>query len=159
VSPRGVGGLEEAAGTRFLHITHARNTTDRRLRERRERLASVRVDPDATVVLTGSWGRREITGGSDDDYMVLFEGPRRAGARPTVEQAAEAIGARPPGQEETFGKQVWLEDLRGKIGRDEDSNANLTRRMLLILESVPVCGEAVHGRARRALLTGYLEAM
>jgi hypothetical protein len=53
---------------------------------------------------------------------------------------------------------VWLEDLREKIGRDEDSNANLTRRMLLILGSVAVCNEAVHGRARRALLAGYLEA-
>lgn len=155
---RGVAGLEEAAGTRFLHITAARDATDRRLRERRERFASLSVDDDATVVLTGSWGRREITSESDDDYMVLFEGSSRTDARPSVDEAADAIGGRPPGREEIFGKQVWLEDLRDKIGRDEDSNANLTRRMLLILESVPVCGEAVHGRARRALLAGYLEA-
>jgi hypothetical protein len=30
--------------------------------------------------------------------------------------------------------------------------------MLLILESVPVCNETVHSRARRALLEGYLQA-
>jgi hypothetical protein len=31
--------------------------------------------------LTGSWGRREITRSSDDDYMVLFEGSSRTDAR------------------------------------------------------------------------------
>ena len=71
----GVAGLEEAADVRFPHIAAPRDTTDRRLRERRERFASLSVDNDAAVVLTGSWGRREITSESDDDYMVLFEGP------------------------------------------------------------------------------------
>ena len=126
--------------------------------ERRERFNSVTVDDDATIVLTGSWGRREITSESDDDFMVLFEGTPRAGARPSVGEAAEVLGARPPGREEIFGTQVWLEDLREKIGRDEDSNANLTRRMLLILESVAVYDQAVHARSRRTLLAGYLEA-
>jgi hypothetical protein len=155
---RGVGGLEEAARIQFQHVAAARAETDRRILERRERFASVDIDDDATVVLTGSWGRREITSESDDDFMVLFEGSPRAGARPSVGEVAEVLGARPPGREDIFATHVWLEDLQGKIGRDEDSNANLTRRMLLILESVPVCGEEVHARARRALLAGYLEA-
>jgi hypothetical protein len=154
----GVAGLERATGIRLQHVTAARAETDRRLLERRERFASVDVDDDATVVLTGSWGRREITGESDDDFMVLFEGSPRTGARPSVEEVADVLGARPPGREDIFGKHVALDDLQGKIGRDQDSNANLTRRMLFILESVPVCGEEVQARARRALLAGYLEA-
>lgn len=157
-SARGVAGLAEVAGTSFPHITAARTATEDRLRERRERFAVMSVDDDATVVLTGSWGRREVTSESDDDFLVLIEGTRRADPRPSVEAAADVLGARPPGREEMFGTHVWLEDLREKIGRDEDSNANLTRRMLLILESVAVGNEAVHGRARRALLAGYLEA-
>ena len=116
------------------------------------------TDRDATVVLMGSWGRSEVTSESDDDFMVLFEGPERGNAHPTIDAVAELLGGRAPGAEEIFGKQVWLGDLRGKIGRDEDSNANLTRRMLLVLESVPLCGDATHGRAIAALLTGYLEA-
>lgn len=155
---RGVAGLEAATGIQFQHVASARAETDRLLLERRERFASVDVDDDVTVVLTGSWGRREITSESDDDFMVLFEGSARAGARPSVEEVAEVLGARAPGREDIFGAHVWLEDLQGKIGRDEDSNANLTRRMLLILESAPVCGEDVHARARRSLLAGYLEA-
>lgn len=155
---RGVAGLEAIAGQPFPHITAARTETNRRLRERRERFDLVEVEQDTTVVLTGSWGRHEITSESDDDFMVVFEGSLREGARPSVEQVAEILGGRAPGAEEIFGKPVALEDLREKIGREEDTNANLTRRMLFILESVAVCGADVHARARRALISGYLAA-
>ncbi|MEO8969267.1 MAG: hypothetical protein ABI355_16685 [Solirubrobacteraceae bacterium] len=84
------------------------------------------IDDDATIVLTGSWGRHEITRESDDDFMVLFSGAPRDGALPSVEGAAIALGARPPGREDIFGTHVWLDDLQGKIGRAEDNNANLT---------------------------------
>jgi hypothetical protein len=84
---------------------------------------------------------------------------RRATLRTrAIDRVAEALEARAPGPEDVFGAQVWLDDLRGKIGRDEDSNTNLTRRMLFVLESVPICGEDAHARARRALITGYLDA-
>ncbi|MCA1680347.1 MAG: DUF294 nucleotidyltransferase-like domain-containing protein, partial [Actinobacteria bacterium] len=131
---------------------------ERGLVERRERLATLDANRDAAVVLMGSWGRSEVTSESDDDFMVLFEGSSREDARPTIDAVAELLGGRAPGSEEIFGRQVWLDDLRGKIGRDEDSNANLTRRMLLVLESVPVCGDETHARALSGLLTGYLEA-
>jgi hypothetical protein len=58
---RGVAGLEAAAGVDFQHVAEARVETDRRLLERRDGIASVEVDDNASVVLMGSWGRREIT--------------------------------------------------------------------------------------------------
>jgi hypothetical protein len=106
----------------------------------------------------GSWGRSEVTSESDDDFMVLFEGSSRVGAKPTIDAVADLLGGRAAGAEEIFGRQVWLDDLRGKIGRDEDTNANLTRRMLFVLESVGVCGDATHARALVRLLSGYLDA-
>jgi hypothetical protein len=90
--------------------------------------------------------------------MVLRVRVPREDARPSIEEVAGALGGRPPGPEEIFGRQVLLDELRGKIGRDEDTNANLTRRMLLMLESVAICGDEVHGDARRALIAGYFEA-
>ena len=91
--------------------------------------------------------------------MVVFEGsPREHAVFPTIDEVARLLGGRAPGVEDIFGTPVALDDLRGKIGRDEDTNANLTRRMLFILESVAVCGVAVHARARTALLSGYLDA-
>lgn len=155
---RGVARLEAAAGVRFGNIAAARDRTERGLVERRERLATLDEDGDAIVVLMGSWGRSEVTRESDHDFMVLFEGSSREDARPTIDAVAELLGGRAPGSEEIFGRQVWLDDLRRKIGRDEDSNANLSRRMLLVLESVPVCGDQTHARALSGLLAGYLEA-
>jgi hypothetical protein len=136
----------------------ARAQTNRRLRERQGRFESVEIDGDATVVLTGSWGRHEITSESDDDFMLVFEDPLREGAQPSVDQVARILGGRAPGVEDIFGKPVALKDLREKIGRDEDTNANLTRRMLFILESVAVCGADVHARARTSLIDGYVAA-
>jgi hypothetical protein len=106
-------------------------------------MASVQVDEDAAVVLMGSWGQREVTSKSDDDFMVLLVAAPRDNALPSIEEVADALGGRPPGPEEIFGRQVRLDELRGKIGRDEDTNANLTRRMLLMLESVAICGDSV----------------
>lgn len=155
---RGVASLEKASGIRFRQVAASRAETERRLLERRSRFASVDVDTDATVVLMGSWARHEVTSESDDDFMVVFDSSSRDDAEPSVGKVAEVFQARLPGQEDIFATQVWLDDLRGKIGRDEDTNANLTRRMLFIVESVPVCGDDVHARARRALLAGYLVA-
>ena len=65
---RGVARLEAASGVSFQHIAAARHETERPLVERRSRMASVQVDEDAAVVLMGSWGRREVTSESDDDF-------------------------------------------------------------------------------------------
>jgi hypothetical protein len=109
-----VARLEAATGNRFERIASARSATERRLHERRERLTALDVDADGTIVLMGSWGRREATSESDDDFMVLFEGAEREDARPSVGDVASALDARPPGREEIFGSHVWLDDLRGK---------------------------------------------
>jgi len=151
---RGVARLEAATGSRFERIASARHETERRLNERRERLTALDIDAGGTIVLMGSWGRREVTSESDDDFMVLFEGAQREDAMPAVGDVANVLDARRPGREEIFGSHVWLDDLRDKIGRDEDTNANLTRRMLFVLESVPVAGDGVYQRARRALVAG-----
>lgn len=155
--PVGVARLEAASGEHFERIQIARRTTENELIKRQEQLASLEQDDAATVALMGSWGRREVTSGSDDDFMIVFEGSERPGAKPSAEAVAQALGGPPPGPEEIFKTQVWLDDLEGKIGRNEDTNTNLTQRMLFVLESVPVCGEMVHANARRSLLHGYLE--
>jgi hypothetical protein len=87
-------------------LAAARNRTEDRLDERRQRFGSVEVDPGATVVLMGSWGRREVTSESDDDFMVLFEGPSRDAAHPAIDCVAEALEARAPGPDDVFGAQV-----------------------------------------------------
>ena len=156
--------LQQETGRRFGALLGARELTARRIAERRALLSDLAIDDDATVVLMGSWGRHELTSGSDDDYMLLVRGlPRTAGEpapRPTVEEVAERFGRDPagfgaPGQTGVFAGVVFSADLL-RVGLDDDTNSNLTRRMLLVLESVAACHEDVLAGVRRDVIHDYL---
>ena len=102
----GVARLQQLAGTRFEHITAAQSRSDQRLLERRDVFARSTFDADAAIVLTGSWGRHEVTSASDDDFMVLFADAERKGARPSVAEAAAILNGKPSGSEPVFAQQV-----------------------------------------------------
>jgi hypothetical protein len=152
-------GALERLGGEFPALTAARARTRAEVGKRRAALAGVELDPRAAVVLFGSWGRGELTRRSDDDWALLVEGPQRPLAEPDLATLREALGAgdRTPGRTGVFGGAVFSEDLHSRIGLDADSNTNLTRRMLLMLESQPVAGDAVHRRIWERVLDGYLE--
>lgn len=154
--------LQQETGGSFDALLRARERTAERIEERRERLGDLAVDADATVVLMGSWGRRELTRSSDDDYMVLVRGARAsAPPRPTVRAVARALaddpaGYRDPGREGIFARVVYSADLLQRIGLDDDTNTNLTRRMLLLLESVAATNADVLEGTRRDVIDDYL---
>jgi hypothetical protein len=93
--------------------------------------------------------------GSDDDWLVLVAGDRRELVRPDPVEVGAVLG-RDPGAQAIFGEVAFAGELAGRIGLDEDTNRNLTRRMLLMLESVAVAGEDAHRVARDHVLDGYL---
>jgi hypothetical protein len=156
------GALEELAGrggAGFPHLLAARERTNVRLAELRERVAGMEVDEDASVVLFGSWGRRELTSQSDDDFLVLVDGRERANVKPRPDDLRAAVvggGEREPGAHGGFGEVAFCADLVEQVGLDEDLNRNLTRRMLLILESVSIAGAEAHRRCFERVLDGYL---
>jgi hypothetical protein len=148
--------LARSTGEPLEHLLGARRRTAARVEEARAALAGVRVDPDVTVVLMGSWGRGELTSGSDDDVLVLATGDERPAAeiRPAVEDLRPVL--RPPaGEQGIFNRAVSVARL-ANIGLDADDNANTTRRLLLLLESAPLLGGAAHRRALAAILDAYL---
>ncbi|MGE4428276.1 MAG: hypothetical protein AB7G37_17620 [Solirubrobacteraceae bacterium] len=154
------GALERLAehGRRgFPHLIAARRRTEVDLADVQRRLAGIPLDPGASVVLMGSWGRHERTSGSDDDFLVLVEGDRRE-VRPRVEDLNRVLGhgEAKPGAQQTFGAQVFVEPLVRHIGLDDDSNRNLTRRMLLVLESLPVVGTEAYRDAFTRVVDGYV---
>lgn len=153
-----VAALAEHTGEAFASILRARERTAAGLTERRDRLSGVLLDPDAAVVLLGSWGRREVTSASDDDAIVLFCGERRDHVRPAPGEVAAVLGGPAPGPEGLFGATAWLADLVDRIGLDGDTNTNLTRRMLFLLESVAIAGDAAHQRSRTEVVETYLGA-
>lgn len=94
-------------------------------------------------------GRLEVTNGSDDDFMCLVEGRPRPDedVKPTIDRIWGALGSsgKRPGKEDIFGVPVFSDDLY-TIGLEDDGNKNLTRRMLLLLESRSATGDAVFDR-------------
>jgi len=143
-------------GGEFPALLAARERTAAAIADRRAALEPLDIDEGAAVVLFGSWGRHELTRRSDDDWALLVEGPERAGVRPATEALAAVMGTR-PGRTGVFGGAVFSDDLVSRIGLDADSNTNLTRRMLLMLESQAVAGDDVHRRCWERVLDGYLE--
>lgn len=147
--------LAAEAGRDFPNLLAARERTAAGLVDRRQQLAELGHDSDAAVVLMGSWGRAEVTSGSDDDFMVLVDGAERDAVEPSVE-AVEAVLSGPEGEQGVFGERGFSRSLVENIGLDRDDNSNLTRRMLLMLESVPVSGDRVYEEACEKVLGRYL---
>ena len=115
------------------------------------------LDPDAAVVLLGSWGRHEVTSASDDDAIVLFCGERRDGARPepgVVAQPVRRPGARP-------GGAVRRDGLARRPDRPHRARRTTRTRTspgacCSCSSRVPVAGDTAYAAAREALLGTYL---
>jgi hypothetical protein len=154
--------LSEKTGRPLAALKDARRQTAERMAARVELANALEADSDVSIVLMGSWGRAELTSGSDDDFMVLVHGEERELVRPSVEAVAESFakdpdGFKDPGREGVFGKAVFSQQLRDNIGLNEDTNSNLTRRLLMLLESVAVSGQTDYDAVRGELLEEYLE--
>ncbi len=120
----------------------------------------------------GSLARREMTPESDFDYIVLaLELPNNPGSphnllgeaddlRRTwlIEEGHDGGAVAPPGPTDVFGRAVGAFELVERIGLQEDTNHSLTRRMLLLEESVSLMDAHVHEAVINATLRRYLDA-
>ena len=160
--PRGAPArLQATAGVRFAHLDAAAQHTATELAANTGALASGDLPPDMSIVVFGSWARGELTEGSDDDWAIL--GARSFGGDDDGVARAMALaegqlggGGREPGSQGVFGVPFEVETLIRHVGLDADTNRNLTRRMLLLLESREVAG-SVHRTAWSAVLGRYLQ--
>ncbi len=119
-----------------------------------------RNSPDTSVVVFGSVARGEWTSGSDLDWILLVDGsavPEHKAQEREIERVLAAKGYIEPGKSGVFGKMVGSHDLVHKIGGEDDLNSNTTRRVLLLLESLPVSNREAYDRVRRQILRRYLE--
>lgn len=148
--------LAQVSGRDFSHLLEARELTSKGIGERRTRLADLSHDGDVSIVLMGSWGRSEVTSGSDDDFMLLIRGDMRNDVRPS-EAEVKTVLDRAPGDQGIFGAPVASRLMIENIGLEEDSNNNLSRRMLFLLESVYATGQDIYDAVRKELLDRYLD--
>lgn len=123
-----------------LIVTRGVEATIRELFEGNERI----LGSSASLVLCGSFARNEMVVGSDCDWTLLIDGGVDTAHTKIALEIQEAIkrgegkGLEPPGASGVFGNMCFSHNLVHRIGGSADSNENLTRRLLMILESKPL---------------------
>jgi len=150
--------LGHRLGADWPHLAAARQWARR---ERRDLAAAVEghVPEDTSVVVFGSLARDEASRESDIDWTLLVDGP----SDPRHLVAAQALGrtvhqhGREPGREGTFGSLAFSHELIHRIGGEDDTNSNTTRRILLLLESAPLGRHAAYDRVLGHVLWRYLD--
>ena len=150
--------LESKLGARWSNLSAARERALAKQAELREALR--RFDSDETcIVVAGSLARGEFTSGSDIDWSLLIDGMADPGHYPVLGKIARIVAplaGKPVGAEGTFGSMVFSHDLIHDIGGEDDTNRNTTRRLLLLLESIPIGRDDAYRRVVRHILSRYL---
>lgn len=130
------------------------------------------VQSDCSFIVSGSLARNEFTPGpdakddkktegSDVDWTLLVDGQADPQHLPTVQNIANVLaelGFKRPGPTALFGGLVFSHELVHVIGGDADTNKNLTRRLLLLLESRMLAETSnVRERVMRNIFRRYLD--
>jgi predicted nucleotidyltransferase len=150
--------IEKRTGSDWKHIHAARVSA---AQERDQITSALEIFPtaDASIVVVGSLARQEFTKGSDIDWTLLLDGishPQDEQLARDIRKVLDDLKKKQPGRE-VFGTLASSHDLIHRIGGQDDSNANTTRRILLLLESISIGRADAHDRVLNNILFRYLE--
>jgi len=145
--------LEEAATWSEEHLEQIR-------KDLRGAIPKARAE-GLDVVVCGSLARREATAISDLDAVVAIHRlPSNINITRRLLQALytaqEAQNIKNPGKTGMFGGVVSVADIVERIGLDQDTNLNHSRRILFLLESESLFNPRQHDRLIRILINRYL---
>lgn len=93
---------------------------------------------DVDLVVFGSIARDECTNGSDIDWTLLIDGqadPYHYELGFLVKEGFSKMTLQKPGVTGLFGQLTYSHDLINCIGGEDDTNHNISRRILMLLES------------------------
>ncbi len=159
-APKGwVARLERELGADWTAIRKARATTEER-RATLRRAFDGKIAADTGLVMFGSIARGEMTSVSDADWILLVDGqaqPEHSQQRHAIASELVKLGFPAPGRSGVFGCMIGSHDIVHEIGGEDDTNSNTTRRVLLLLESLPVGNREAYDRVRRQILKRYLQ--
>ncbi|MQU79463.1 nucleotidyltransferase domain-containing protein [Sinorhizobium medicae] len=154
--------LRGSDSTRWSNIAGAKVLSDQKRTELNNLAGDLLTTDEGTLIIFGSLARDEYTAGSDLDWTVLIDGRADSRHFEVVRQVKERLEGRfgKPGPAEVFGSLVFSHDLVHLIGGDDDTNKNMKRRLLLLLESTPIgssTSRQVHERIVNVVLNRYVE--
>jgi hypothetical protein len=119
--------------------------------------ADLRLD----VVVLGSVARREASEASDFDFLVIAHGlPTNVTATRDLLVAAFDVQEKsqmgPPNRGGLFGSVISAPELTEKVGLQEDTNFNHTRRILLLEEATSIYQSQLNEELLDAILGRHL---
>jgi hypothetical protein len=118
---------------------------------------------DEDLIVFGSLARNEYTSKSDIDWTLLVDGqakPSHSNITDTIRTKLEEAEFDSPGTTEMFGNFSYSHQLTNIIGGSFDTNHNLSKRILLLLESDKIAlnsTEDVSGTAYERVIRGIIE--
>ena len=123
----------------------------------RDSLGESSIGKDKVVLTCGSYARREASEQSDVDFFVV------SGTESDDPELKEVIAAKikkvvpnEPSQDGAFGEEIGRSQLLENIGGENDSNKNITRRILFLLEGEWLFNEGGLRKFRRQILERYI---
>ncbi len=150
--------LEQRTSSDWSHLRQARIQSARERATLTEALSDY-SNRDASIIVVGSLAREEFTCGSDVDWALLVDGisfPEDLETSFSVRKALDRLERKQPGREGIFGTIVSSHNLVHNIGGQDDTNANTTLRILLLLESLAIGNPDAHRRVINNILFRYL---
>ncbi|MCA9237638.1 MAG: hypothetical protein KDA44_19330 [Planctomycetales bacterium] len=153
--------LCQRLGREFPSIAKARREADNQVEWIGKLLEDACIDlgDTLTLVVFGSLARREATSRSDVDWTLLVDGPVDAVHVKVASKVRDILAdakLAEPGASGTFGTLASSHEIVHHIGGLDDTNRNMTRRLLLLLESRAIGDNSVRSRVIRAVLDRYI---
>ncbi|HEV2961421.1 MAG TPA: nucleotidyltransferase domain-containing protein [Candidatus Angelobacter sp.] len=154
--------LAEKWSLRIDEVREARERARSKRQEFKEICAKEKLlTQDTSVVVFGSLARDEYTVGSDADWTLLIDGEANSDHSRVARRISALIGSifEAPNPTGAFGGMTFSHQLIHNIGGPDDTNANTTQRVLMLLESRSIhgLGDAAYGRVVRGILNRYVE--
>jgi predicted nucleotidyltransferase len=148
----------------YRAIRQCEDLSEKKIAAIREKLECLNAKKSAKkfcIVTTGSYGRFETSAESDIDLFIVSDDDLDDSfideIRGEIEKIITKEVPKPSGDTNTFGIGVCvkLKTLLNNIGGNKDSNSNLTRRMLFLLEGKWLFNEERFKHYRTKLITKY----
>ncbi|SRR6266508_1594493 len=149
-------------------LTERRDYSLERLQAFRERVAaigSITDAPSLCIYATGSFGRLEASKFSDLDLFFVLKGSSETSPLPRTTkiridaaliEIADDLGFPEFSGDGEYLEYHYLDDILRDLGSRADDYMNFfTARLLLLLESVPIFGEAAYEQALRDIVDSY----
>jgi predicted nucleotidyltransferase len=150
--------LAQRLGVQWHQLAAASDRTQQK-KSQLSRALSGLDSADTSIVAFGSLARNEFTQGSDIDWTLLIDGQAASEHLAIANKVRDEIATleeKEPGAEGIFGKLSFSHDIIHQIGGQNDTNANTTQRILLLLESCVLGKPDAHDRVIGNILGRYL---